>query len=738
MKTRKNRNLVILILISVLLSLMGAVYFCTHNIVNSLREEMQGTLEAVAEYNNVSVCQEITSKFQVLHSISVEMGCEPEQVEAMLGYAKGFVENYGFKRIGYAYPIGVAYTTEGFIQDMSYLDFFKDSMKGKTVITDTQKDIAVREGENVNWLSVPVYDNNEKSNEIKGVLFATYYSDWFEEILDTQSFDGEGYSCIIGKDGGIVAHSTSSPIGEADNFFEYLGKNADGVDAEELQYKLGKEGSGEGSFYLDGKQDYYYMPLDLQERELEWYIVTMVPEEVLAKRLEPIRNNMQWLLRILMLIVLGGLSVLLWNYLSKRKELMTLAYTDALTGGDNFAIFAKKLKEKKGTHGYLVAMDLSQFKIINNTCGIERGDQVLCAVWEMIVHCIGSDELAARIYADRFVIFLLGKNRTEIASRLEKLAKNIIQLASSLNIPKIRPVFGIYETWNQDAVEKNYGNAVQAKMSVKERRDFNYAFYERQDYEKYIENKEIEDSFEQAVIDKQFEVWYQPKYDATTGEIVGSEALVRWRRRDGSLLPPYKFIPLFEKNGMIAQLDKYMFRNVCEHQKQWEREGKRCFPISVNISRVSLYYYNLVEKYKIILEEYGLDPSLIQLEITESAMIDNNEIVRLLEQFHYAGFHMILDDFGSGYSSLASLNKIHFDTLKLDKSLVDFIGDEKGEKLLFHITRLAQSMQLHITAEGVETEEQVRFLQGIKCDEIQGYYFSRPLPKDEFEALLGK
>ena len=164
--------------------------------------------------------------------------------------------------------------------------------------------------------------------------------------------------------------------------------------------------------------------------------------------------------------------------------------------------------------------------------------------------------------------------------------------------------------------------------------------------------------------------------------------------------------------------------------------GQKLLPVSVNISRVSLYYSSVVEKYESIIRSFDLDSKYIQLEITESATIDNNEIFNLLEQFHTAGFKILLDDFGSGYSSLAALNRMHFDTIKLDKSLVDYIGDDNGEKLLNSITKLAQSFGMEITAEGVETVEQLMFLCNLDCDDIQGYYFSRPLPVKEYEECL--
>lgn len=564
-----------------------------------------------------------------------------------------------------------------------------------------------------------------------GEPFGVYLPEWFEEFLNAQAFDGKGYSCIVRVDGGVIAHSTGSPIYGVDNFFECAVSNP-----EELQDAFQAGQSGMGAFVLNGEQDFYYTPLELNDGQKTWYMITVVPEAVLAERMQPIMNNVEQMLIIIVIIVACGLSIFLLTYQMKRKELLKLAYTDPLTGADNFACFQKKIKRKRGVRGYIIAMDLSDFKIINNTCGVSTGDKVLTQLWRVLRKGIREDELAARIYADRFILFFVEEDRERVKERLDELVINIGKISEELNTPRVFPVFGVYETMNQETADTDYGNAVQAKHIVKGRRDRNYAFYEELDYEQVLEKRAIEDGFEQAIADKQFEIWYQPKYGVESGTVVGAEALVRWRLADGTLFPPFKFIPVFEKNGMIPKLDEYVFRSVCIQQKQWEQDGKRILPVSVNISRVSLYYYNIVEKYKAISDENGVDAKYLQLEITESATIDNAEISNLIERFHQVGYEILLDDFGSGYSSLSTLNMMHFDTMKLDKSLIDYIGDENGEKLLHYITRLGQNLGLRITAEGVETKEQLEFLRNLKCDDIQGYYFSKPLQAEEFEKLL--
>ena len=499
--------------------------------------------------------------------------------------------------------------------------------------------------------------------------------------------------------------------------------------------KEGKSGYG-----MDPKRKeaslYYYMPLKIEESGETWYVVTAVSESVLTSRMQVVMDAINSLMVIILAVISVSVGVYIYSWRKSKKELMTLAYQDPVTLGDNFVAFKERAKSKKDGVGWLIAMDVTDFKLINSTCGVKKGDEVLRVIWEIFETETGENELAAHVNADRFILFWMDENQENIKQRLEHVIRKIEEIPERLEIPNLFPVFGIFHTIVLDEIDPLYGNAVQAKHQIKGRRDRHYIFYDELNHESIQENRELEEHFETALENEEFEIWYQPKYSAHSRKLVGAEALVRWRRADGALIPPLKFIPLFERNGNIIRLDEYVFRAVCRQQKEWQKQGQKMLPVSVNISRVSLYYSSVVEKYESIIRSFDLDSKYIQLEITESATIDNNEIFNLLEQFHTAGFKILLDDFGSGYSSLAALNRMHFDTIKLDKSLVDYIGDDNGEKLLNSITKLAQSFGMEITAEGVETVEQLMFLCNLDCDDIQGYYFSRPLPVKEYEECL--
>ena len=420
----------------------------------------------------------------------------------------------------------------------------------------------------------------------------------------------------------------------------------------------------------------------------------------------------------------------------KSRELDRYAYIDDVTGGDNYSRFKEKLVEN-GEKGYLLSMDLHSFRIVNEVCGIQRGDEVLRAVWNCLRDTISANDIASHINADHFSVFIKTDSQEIVTKRMNRISEELVKLSAQMDVPLIKPYFGV-TLWNPEVtIEQAYGEATTAKHKAKER-NTSYEFYSKNDSLRYKREKALEDAFEGALENSEFEIWYQPKYDPSDNSMVGAEALCRWRGKDGGLISPGEFIPLFEKNGQIRQLDEYVFRKVCIQLKKWIEDGVNVIPISINLSRASLFYQNTVEQYKKIAAEIGVPEELVPIEITESAAFANNEVKGLANHFFTEGFTLHLDDFGTGYSSLAALNLMHFDTLKLDKSLVDFIGNYSGDKLLEHVIALAKDLGMHVTAEGVEQVKQVSFLKNLKCDSIQGYYYSKPLPVSDFEKIIGK
>lgn len=711
-----------------------ALISCTDKVSCRLREQIQATLADVAEQNKLVIEREMLEKQKLLEGIAGGLQTTYENNELIIEHLQPFTEVFDFKRMGYINSKGVGITTDGYEFDFNHEAHFKSAMNGVNYITNVKTD-SLGEHEDINVMTVPVYSLDGK---VEGALFATYRTRELSGLLDVKSFDGQGSTLVVSSDGSLVAVTDNNSLGESMDLFDYIltmnGDNTELVNELEIDMKKGRSrqviAEGDTDRYM------YFEPLDLHIEGKMCYIVTILPESVLQERIANVWHHLERFIIIMLIILVEAFVFTAYSYLKQGKKVIELAYADKVTGGKNYAYFVQKLKSRKNKNGYIISMDIDEFRIINNVCGTKMGDELLKKIWKIIKQNIRRTECHARINADRFIIFFESEKKDIVSMRLDEITEQILKAEQELAIPKVMPYFGIYSVKDFENIESSYGYANQAKHLVKGSHKENFCFYEDGDYQDRIERKKLEDGFEGAIKNREFEVWYQPKYDTRNANVVSAEALVRWRSSDGKLISPEKFIPLFEKNGMIAKLDEYVFDEVCKRQKKWSDEGRKLRPVSVNISRASLYYDNIATKYRQIVDSYDLDVSLLQLEITESATVENEDIHNLMDEFHKQGFALLLDDFGTGYSSLSSLNQLEFDVLKVDKSFVDYVGDMKGETLLTHVVQMAQTFGLRITAEGVETKEQLEFLKKLDCDDIQGYYFSKPLPNTEYEVML--
>ncbi len=721
----------VVVLVVILLTLwlgMGRIY-------RELESHIQYSMRDVTNQNIIALDTEMRAKASLLQGMAAGLPQDRAGIESQLHQVHEMKNMYKFRRMGYIEPDGDAYTSDGFETNLAHREYFHRAMQGHLAVSESLYDTVGDVGTYINVMAAPV--STADGNGVRGVLFAIYETSQFRELLAIESFDGLGTSGIVLHDGTVLVGSEKYSFLEGQNLFERLtsyGKQNDEA-AATLQADFADHREGFTSYTTDEEKYIFYTQIHLLEDDLNWHMITLVPASVLNGRMEPIRSTVTVLGAVTMLVILLFLLVLAVSYWRQRKRLEELAYTDTLTGGDNYNAFRAKMRERKQA-GYIISADLDNFKMINNTCSIRQGDALIRAMWQILFRSLHENEFAAHISGDNFVMFLRGKDLDEILCRVARCDDDIRNLSERLDIPHVVPKFGIYPTEDSSHPEDGYGKANLAKKQLVDRVDNCCVVYSEQLRLHALSEQWMEDNFEVALKHEQFEVWYQPKYDPVTGLPVGAEALVRWRREDGSLIPPGQFIPLFERNGMIARLDLHVFRKVCQSLRRWIDMGWSVQPVSVNVSRGSLYYRNIVDNYVSIVNEVGIDVSLIRLEITESVMVDNAWVEDLIRRFRKAGFGIQLDDFGSGYSSMALLSTDCFQTIKLDKSLIDCIGDERGEKLLTQISNLAHGLGLSITAEGVEKQTQVQFLTGISCDDIQGYYYSRPLPIAEYESLL--
>lgn len=320
---------------------------------------------------------------------------------------------------------------------------------------------------------------------------------------------------------------------------------------------------------------------------------------------------------------------------------------------------------------------------------------------------------------------------------LETVTKIEEEIAEHAPVPNLMVKYGVYQDIDKSLpVSVICDRGFMAIRSIRDNYECNIAYYTEKMKQKQMQDRLLENRFESAIKNKEFVAYFQPKYDVKTERITGAESLVRWINPDGSMVMPGDFIPLYEKDGLIVKLDEYIFRYVCEFQRELMEKGQELIPISVNLSRTSLHHSDIVERYMKIVEENGIPFSCVPVELTETATLNNVMIRDFTEKLVNVGFALHMDDFGSGYSSLITLSELPFNTLKIDKSLIDCIHQQKGRRVVQQVIILAHGLGMKVVAEGVETADQVELLKEMECDNIQGFYYSRPLPKAEFVKKL--
>ena len=726
----------LLIMVAALLVIVITVLSSSYVIAGELTQQLQQNLEDVANQNALALYNKVHSNHLLLEGLSENLHhATPETIEKTLKSFSVFVDKYELKRFAFCLPDGTSYSTDGGMANLSYREFFQRGMEGKGTITNVLTDALDESHELVNVMTIPIFN---ESGKVESVFGLTYRSEIFNDALQIHSFDGQGYSCVVNEDGQILAALGNEELQLTQNLFSDVlaieERNAETI--EKLQEQMKQKTAGGGTLYLSEKNYYYCMPVELLDGDVVWYMLTLIPSKVLESRIEPVQRNLYLMSFFVVVLTLIGVFLLILLTREQYRTLLSFAYEDPLTKGANYAKFCVDMEKRRIWQGYLVAMDITNFNNINIAAGLAAGNNIIRDVWEILTGVIQSNESAGHVREDMFILFLQASDETGVLERIRQISEEINKRTRALQVQGIHTRYGIYYMNGTEALEDAYSKAQIAREYVKTQSEQRYAFYDEIDHERRREDEQQEERFEAALEGKEFEVWYQPKHSTVDGEIVGSEALVRWKNEDGSMISPGRFIPLFEQNGMIAKLDEYMFRAVCEQQARWLTEGRQIYPVSINLSRASLYYMDIVERYQAILEESHLDARYIQLEVTESAMEGKADIRALLERFRSLGIQILMDDFGTGYSSLATLNMRCFDTLKLDKSLIDHIGDKNGETLLYYVINMGQQLGLHITAEGVEKQMQLEYLQQVKCDDIQGFLFARPMPSVQFEELL--
>lgn len=426
---------------------------------------------------------------------------------------------------------------------------------------------------------------------------------------------------------------------------------------------------------------------------------------------------------------------------ASEEELRRRAEYDPLTGICNKETFFFKTSLMLGAHPetqYVIARwNIERFKVINDLFGAEVGDDILCEIAHTLRNSFSSIGTFGRLEADHFAA-CFPKEKLDP----EKLLNHIDEALKHRNMNySIIIDMGIYHIDDSSVpVDQMCDRANLALQTVKGKYMKHYAIYDKELRNVLIQEQEIIGEMSAAINEHQFTIYYQPVYSLSEMHATSAEALVRWVHPTKGIISPGRFIPLFEKNGFIEKLDRYVWEEVCKYQKSRAERNLPTLPISVNVSRVNLYNPNLCDDITALINKYGIDPSIFKLEITESAYTDNpGQLLSTMSKLQKNGFKILMDDFGSGYSSLNMLKDVPVDILKIDmRFLFGFESSSRAGNILTSVIRMAKWLNIPVIAEGVETKVQVDFLRSIGCDRMQGFFFSQPLPMEDFEHKLAE
>jgi len=430
-----------------------------------------------------------------------------------------------------------------------------------------------------------------------------------------------------------------------------------------------------------------------------------------------------------------------------EERIRHVAYHDSLTGLPNREMFQNRLTaamSRAKRNDFLLAilfLDLDRFKQVNDSLGHSAGDMMLKEISRRLLLCLRPYDTVARQGGDEFTMILEGIHHVDeavmVVERILKAINEPIQIQQDEVVTSASIGITVYP-FDDVEIEHLMSNADAAMYRAKEQGRNNYVFYTADMNTSNTDKLAMERKLRQALNEDEYHLYYQPIVDLRTGTVFASEALLRWNSKEYGLVSPGRFIPILEDSGMIGIVGEWVLKTACRKNREWQEMGYPPIQVSVNVSLCQFRQINFVDTVREALDEVGLDPKYLKLELTESMLMDSTDAsVRKLEALRALGVSIAADDFGTGYSSLSYLKRLPIDTLKIDRSFVtDVHKSSDSAAIVTAIIALAYSLRLNVIAEGVEEIQEMNFISALGCHLIQGFYFSKPLTESDFIALL--
>ncbi len=588
---------------------------------------------------------------------------------------------------------------------------------------------------------VNIYSKTFKFQNKDLVLFATINTANYKDILTRRLFNGQGGTYLINNNGSILIDSFNIVTENNVNLYDFM-KEQNGTVSSHSSEQIDIMSNNiknkiNGTFDAKFNSNTYFIHYE-KLSENDWYVVTIAPASIIAKELNLFLGISLGLCFLINIIIIGTFIYIDISTQKQNHKLYKAAYIDPITSLGNETFFKEtgaKYLQNSSNNKYMISLDINKFKALNNIYGYDFCNVLLKSIGQKLLEVFPSNSITCRISADIFVSMFSYSDNIDIL--IDNFLSEISDLkVDNANIP-INLSIGIYKiTDNDKDINKVLDKTYMARGKTKGVYDTNYYIYDDILENKLLEEQQIESTMNKALENQEFKIVYQPKIFTKTEKLAGAEALVRWYK-NGKLVSPSYFIPLFEENKFIIKLDLYIFEQVCKDMADWKEKYNFTTTVSINVSKEHFVDENFIKKYVDITNKYNVDRGKIDLEITESATIDENiDILKILKNIKSKGFLISIDDFGTGYSSLSMIQSMPFDILKIDKVFVDQADLNSNQNIINYIMLIAEHLGVETIVEGVENKEQVDFIRKINCDIIQGYYYSKPISKEDFEKYF--
>ncbi|EQF94105.1 diguanylate cyclase domain protein [Clostridioides difficile Y401] len=717
---------------------MGYIYI--EDTKHLLMSEAKIHIKEVAVQGSQLAQRQIEKDLDVLNIFSNYYASNPDiPNEEKMKNLLDEMENQKFYTMAIVDINGNAENTKGDKFSVKDREFFKNSIKGKKYVSSPYVDEVNKSIKKI-AISVPLLNNDK----VVGVLYCTYNINTLMKLINISFYENNSISYVVKNDGTIILHPQGDSLSK--NIYKLLEQDNDIQEVNRLKKELQENKTGATVLNMLEERRYLgYATMDNGNSEnnyiKDWNLIFSIPETVVFSNSKQIINRAVYAVLSIVLIFVAIIFYIIYIKKSNEKEILSLAYEDKVTyiGNQNkfYRECSKYLLDKPSLNYIIVYFDINNFKMINDTFGYEFGDNLLITIAKALKEELTEGEVYARLSSDYFAIFCDYKNgRNKIIRKLDNIRSNI---ESNLSIVfEISLCVGIYFVEEGEVDIQKAVNKANMARSVAKGKNINYAIYNEDVRNKLSEESMILDDIKIALVKNQFEVYYQPKFSLVTGEMIGSEALIRWNHPEHGFISPAVFIPIAEKSKLILKIGRFVFERVCNDLYEWKKQGKKIVPVSVNLSRVELYQPDIVKFINKTIKMYNLSSDFIEIEITETVAINELNILKnVLNELRTYGFSISMDDFGTGYSSISCLRDMPIDILKLDKSFLGGIEhDERSRNIAKSIVSLAKSLDLVVIIEGVESKEQAELMKQFGCDLVQGFYFARPMPAKNFLDLL--